>query len=569
MSIEEIANASIDKVGAKAKNIAKSCKILQNISNVHIPQSVVVTVEEAFEFGADIKIRQSIVEKLMDYFKKQPIIVRSSSVFEDSKMFSAAGQYESFMNRRTATEIEQAILMVCDSAVSDSAKLYNDIYLDDSFIAINNMAVLCQEMIPCDYSGVLYTSNPLCPKGKKEHLIELNKGLGDKVASGENSSTTYHFPHNLGKECNYPILSDYSKISDNIKVLCKSAEILVNSMNVDLDIEWGIFQDELYIFQVRPMFFCKSRTLYNLNSFDDNVGDVSKGNPISNGIMVGRYSRNGIFHKDNFKQVSISDIITAQAIVVTKGGLLSHSASISRELGVPAIICNPLKQDKGFVAMNAYSGTIAPWDKLNTYKKSIYLWETFYHLCNYTNTAVLKTKGIETVECKSEAEAMIQMEKFAIPPDYLSVFNETQYTTTYDIHDKGLIENNIIVRKQITDKYFRLQVKKLDLSNSQYRVDTELFFYFSTDENLSKFIEQFPLIKTGTQARTITHYSYDNCIINNICWKDQKKYSTISAETGDNLYQFCKKYGLDYLSLACKSGKDIFRELNIELDFKI
>lgn len=164
---------------------------------------------------------------------------------------------------------------------------------------------------------------------------------------------------------------------------------------------------------------------------------------------------------------------------------------------------------------------------------------------------------------------MIQMEKFAIPPDYLSVFNETQYTTTYDIHDKGLIENNIIVRKQITDKYFRLQVKKLDLSNSQYRVDTELFFYFSTDENLSKFIEQFPLIKTGTQARTITHYSYDNCIINNICWKDQKKYSTISAETGDNLYQFCKKYGLDYLSLACKSGKDIFRELNIELDFKI
>lgn len=563
-SFAEIYDLGSKVVGAKAYNVAKCNTVIGGESGVFVPSSLVLTKQEVSCFYNNTSKRAELLKAIKDSFGDNRIIVRSSSVYEDSKFFSAAGQYETCMNLYETSDIENAILMVRNSASTNSARLYNGLYLDNCQNFSEEMAVLIQEMIPCDYSGILYTSNPLSKN--EEMLVEFTDGLGDKVASGEKTSETYLLDALIESS-----VKNLECINRELKCQLEKLKLVANKLikgfESQLDIEWGICENRLYIFQVRPMFYCHSETsgIYNLDLVNHTC--AIKGRTVSHGISIGK--KEDYFISSNMKQVEVGHIAKYQGFLIKEGGLLSHAASLTRELGRPCIIIdNNMIQQKEIYILDGYKGELIPWSRLSFYEKGMYLWEAFYHIARNVNHNLLHIAGITNIKVEHKYEAVV------VGSDLLYKQTDNydcydQHSTTYDIDGDELINYNIIVRKQQTGDYIRLQVKHINLSKQKYREDQEILFYFENEDQLERFVQQFPLHNTGKQHRKVLRFNFDNYSVNLIKWLNNKSYITVDSVSEDSLISFCEEIKKTPEILFCKSGKEIFDELEIKLDFNI
>ena len=108
------------------------------------------------------------------------VAVRSSATAEDLPNASFAGQQDTFLNVSGASELFEKIKLCWASLWSDRAIAYRrDNGIDNAQLA---MAVVVQEMIDAEVSGVMFTRSPT---GGEELVIESNWGLGESVVSGE------------------------------------------------------------------------------------------------------------------------------------------------------------------------------------------------------------------------------------------------------------------------------------------------------------------------------------------------------------------------------------------------
>lgn len=116
-----------------------------------------------------------------------PVAVRSSSPGEDGAYRSRAGVYESQLNVR-GREAVLAAVKACWSSLWTERSLAYDGEAGPArsgpALTGSTMAVLVQEMIPCDVSGILFTLNPLTAD-EEEMLVEATWGLAAELASGE------------------------------------------------------------------------------------------------------------------------------------------------------------------------------------------------------------------------------------------------------------------------------------------------------------------------------------------------------------------------------------------------
>ena len=114
--------------------------------------------------------------------------VRSSATIEDRSDISFAGQAESFLCVKNQTDILESVKRVWQSAFSERAV----VYLKTKEIPMNQvkMAVIIQEMIPADISGVMFTAN-VVNNSTEEILINATWGLGDSLVSGKIVPDTY------------------------------------------------------------------------------------------------------------------------------------------------------------------------------------------------------------------------------------------------------------------------------------------------------------------------------------------------------------------------------------------
>lgn len=109
----------------------------------------------------------------------RPHAVRSSAVGEDSEAASFAGTHLSVLGASGMTAVAQAVRQVHASGVEAGARAYRArLGLED----VARMAVVVQELIDADVSGVLFTRNPVT--GAAERVIEASWGLGEAVVSG-------------------------------------------------------------------------------------------------------------------------------------------------------------------------------------------------------------------------------------------------------------------------------------------------------------------------------------------------------------------------------------------------
>jgi len=124
-------------------------------------------------------LRGKLIPPLEKMFSSKSVAVRSSAPGEDSAKTSFAGLHESYIHIRGTDSILEHIRLVWASLWSDRALLYRkELGLD---VEKSTMAVVVQEMIPGERSGVAFGRNPLDPS---QAVIEAVYGLNQAMVDG-------------------------------------------------------------------------------------------------------------------------------------------------------------------------------------------------------------------------------------------------------------------------------------------------------------------------------------------------------------------------------------------------
>ncbi len=217
------------------------------------------------------EISAEMADHLQASFSEKPVCVRSSAPEEDAAGRSFAGLHESFVNITGVDSILKHIKLVWASLWSDAALLYRqELHLDAEQ---SSMAVIVQEMISGECSGVIFGSNPSNPsEAVIESVYGLNQGLVDGtvepdrwildrstgtirsrfsperkkiLAPSESGALLTALPSKLK---DMPPLDD--KRVKEVFHLAKKAEGL---FGMPQDVEWTIREETLYVLQSRAI----------------------------------------------------------------------------------------------------------------------------------------------------------------------------------------------------------------------------------------------------------------------------------------------------------------------------
>jgi pyruvate, water dikinase len=178
------------------------------------------------------------------------VAVRSSACAEDSEAASYAGQQETYLDTDGLGEVLANVVRCWLSFFTARAVFYRQQKgsLDD--VA---MAVVVQQMVDSQKSGVLFTVDPV--HGRRDRMVvEAARGLGEAVVSGEVTPDHYTLGRDgvvkksrvVGAE---PVLSD-----DDCAALARMGRRLADLHGGPQDIEWAFDADgRLFLLQSRPV----------------------------------------------------------------------------------------------------------------------------------------------------------------------------------------------------------------------------------------------------------------------------------------------------------------------------
>jgi pyruvate, water dikinase len=214
---------------------------------------------------------EDAIAKAHGELRAELVAIRSSAVAEDGEAASFAGQQESYLNVRRLSDVILRVKECWASFFSPRALFYRAQMGD---IADLNIAVVIQEMVQADKSGVMFTLDPV--RGLREQfVVEAVFGLGESIVSGmitpdqytlaradgalvseyisEQTEAIVHDPENDGTR--------HSRIENAGRVLADCDLRRLWAMGVQLeslfgrpqDIEWAIRGEKLYLLQSRPI----------------------------------------------------------------------------------------------------------------------------------------------------------------------------------------------------------------------------------------------------------------------------------------------------------------------------
>jgi pyruvate,water dikinase len=296
------------------------------------------------------------------------VAVRSSATAEDSPEHSFAGMNETFLNVRGEDELLDAVRRCYASLYGARVLFYRRTEgIPEERIAI---AVIVQRMIDSEAAGVMFTVHP-ATKDRGVLVIEGAFGLGDAVVSG--SVNPDHFElhkesceiiarafadkefrdvrtadgKTVREELQPPRSTEPCLTDDQARELCALGVKIEEHYGSPQDIEWALEGDRLYIVQ--------SRAVTALGEAASEEGtpegkELVRGMGASPGIVSGvvrvlqRPQEAGKLTKGEIlvTHMTAPDWVPvmkrAGAIVTDEGGMTSHAAIVSRELGIPCIV---------------------------------------------------------------------------------------------------------------------------------------------------------------------------------------------------------------------------------------
>ncbi|MCA1579082.1 MAG: PEP/pyruvate-binding domain-containing protein [Acidobacteria bacterium] len=225
---------------------------------------------ENAEFAPEL--RAKVLQKVAQEYSGKGLFVRSSSNSEDLPNFSGAGLYTTVPNVRGERELIDAIKKVWASLWNFEAyEARERANVDHSKIF---MAVLLQEGINSESSGVMITTDPYDTENRGAFYISAKRGLGIKVVEGQRIAEQIIFRPRTnaiqiltrsaedslltfdekGGVKEVPITGDRVVLTDDvIRRLVRAASSIKRVFGSrDQDIEWAYMKGQIYIVQSRP-----------------------------------------------------------------------------------------------------------------------------------------------------------------------------------------------------------------------------------------------------------------------------------------------------------------------------
>jgi pyruvate,water dikinase len=356
-------------------------------------------------------LREEIIETYGNLDDGEAFVaVRSSATAEDLPDASFAGQQETFLNV-TEEDLVERVRECWASLFTQRAIYYREQQgFDHDRVDI---AVVVQRMVDAETSGVMFTSHP--STGEDDLIVEAAWGLGEAVVAGEVSPDNYVVDRASGdldsvtvaekntmyvkSETGETVAEDVPDDKRTARVLDESeirrlvelGERVEDHYGEPQDVEWAIFNGEVFMLQSRPI-----TTITEGDESGAEVGGASGAEAgVADGsgaddttaeevILTGLGASPGVASGpvrlvetlDQLDKVEEGDLIVtemttpdmvpamkrASGIVTDEGGMTSHAAIVSRELGVPAVVgsqsATGTLEDGQLVTIDGDKGTI-------------------------------------------------------------------------------------------------------------------------------------------------------------------------------------------------------------------
>lgn len=325
------------------------------------------------------RIPKAIVEEVLAAYdqvckkagKRVPVAVRSSATAEDSRDASFAGQQATFLNVSKNDEIIASVKRCWASTYTSRAIYYR---LKKGFsMNLFMTAVVVQRQIASQKAGVGFSIHPTT--GDRDSVvIESVLGQGEELVSGRVTPDTFTINKRTGMirerriaekkrmkvtnkrgeglaEVAIPrrLRQAQSLKSSELLELWSLARKLEAHYNHPQDFEWAVEDDgTLYLLQTRPV-----TVLGGKPGADEGTSETEaelKGLGASPGIGVGKARL--VLNPNELAKIQKGEILVtkmttpdyvpammkAAGIVTDEGGMTSHAAIVSRELGVPCVV---------------------------------------------------------------------------------------------------------------------------------------------------------------------------------------------------------------------------------------
>ncbi|MDO8553200.1 MAG: phosphoenolpyruvate synthase [Candidatus Micrarchaeota archaeon] len=348
----------------------------------------------------DGRMPEEIRNDLVNYYKKVCeraqrevyVAVRSSATAEDLPGASFAGQQSTYLNIKGSDNVVESVKM-CWASLFEPRAIYYRVQNNFEHMKVG-LAAVVQMMVQSEKSGVIFTVDPLY-QDPNLMSIETGYGLGETVVSGQITPDTYRIDKSLMTIVDKSISKQtwmLTKIGDKnqrveIKDEMQGKQKIQDSEVIDLariaskiehhyqfpqDIEYAIEKGNIYIVQSRPITTLnkdkekiefkpvgsvttsaipeqKTSTTSTVANFSE-AKILAKGLGSSPGIGIGKVrilnsskemkimERGDILVTDMTTPDFVPAMKKSAAIVTNTGGMTSHAAIVSRELGIPCVV---------------------------------------------------------------------------------------------------------------------------------------------------------------------------------------------------------------------------------------
>lgn len=335
----------------------------------------------------------SSYSKISGFLTKPYVAVRSSATAEDMPSTSFAGQQASFLNIKGENNLLNAV-RDCWASLFTARSIFYRVQNNIPHRKVK-ISVIVQKMVQAEASGVIFTVDPI--GGEKDRIIvEAVWGLGEMIVQGavipdryivqkdtfdilakEVSEQKIQLTKKGGVTKEVPVSKrkiNLPKLSDiEVKNLARMAQKLQEHYFFPQDIEWAKEKGRLYIIQTRPI-TTLAREVRKDKRGIINLPVILEGKPASPGIGSGEVRL--VKSPKEIGKVRDGDVLVAvmtspdfvpamkraSAIVTDEGGMTSHAAIVSRELGVPCVVgtkrATQLLKDEMFITVDGGSGIV-------------------------------------------------------------------------------------------------------------------------------------------------------------------------------------------------------------------
>ncbi|HET9731350.1 MAG TPA: phosphoenolpyruvate synthase [Acidimicrobiales bacterium] len=300
------------------------------------------------------------------------VAVRSSATSEDTASASFAGMHETFTNVSGDADVVARVVDCWASLFGERVVSYR---AAQAIAEEPALAVVVQQMVPADRSGVMFTVDP--STGERDHIvIEGAFGFGEVVVGGKVEPDTYVVAKDgptllrvrVGRKATRVAVGpdgvestvDLSPEESARRVLSDEDVLAVARLGLQVedhyqspqDVEWAFTAGgELFVVQSRPI-TTKLGPLGGTQPSDSSGSEqvLVSGLGASPGVAVGP-ARVLSAAADGGQLVAgevlvaamtspdwVPTIRRASALVTDGGGMTCHAAIVARELGVPCVV---------------------------------------------------------------------------------------------------------------------------------------------------------------------------------------------------------------------------------------